>query len=161
MCVHWVCVSLYSVCVCVCVGVGVCVCAWVYLYMHYTILYIFHFRTSRQLQISARQNSTSRKETTSLCWLSTMPGGTTSLPTPGATRTLSRPGASEGTYKQACPLTGNCMENLVSGTELSASDAPIWNLADIPITDYGSEISADTDSRSDIQLRSNFLPFST
>ena len=27
-----------------------------------------------------------------------------------------------------------------------ASDAPIWNLADIPITDIGSEISADTDS---------------
>jgi len=26
-----------------------------------------------------------------------------------------------------------------------ASDAPIWNLADILITDYGSEISADTD----------------
>jgi len=32
------------------------------------------------------------------------------------------------------------------------SDAPIWNLADIPITDNGSEISADTDSRSDTQL---------
>ena len=30
------------------------------------------------------------------------------------------------------------------------SDAPIWNLADIPITDNGSEISAD--SRFDIQL---------
>jgi len=36
------------------------------------------------------------------------------------------------------------------------SDAPIWNLADIPITDNGSEISADTDSRSDIQLFSKF-----
>ena len=31
-----------------------------------------------------------------------------------------------------------------------SSDAPIWNLADIPITDNGSEISAD--SRFDIQL---------
>ena len=41
------------------------------------------------------------------------------------------------------------------------SDAPIWNLADIPITDNGSEISADTDSLSNIKLRSNFLPFST
>ena len=38
---------------------------------------------------------------------------------------------------------------------------PIWNLADIPITDNGSEISADTDSRSDTQLCSNLLPFST
>ena len=37
------------------------------------------------------------------------------------------------------------------------SDAPIWNLANIPITDNGSEISADTD----IELCSNFLPFST
>jgi len=44
---------------------------------------------------------------------------------------------------------------------ITISDAPIWNLADIPITDNGSEISADTDSRSDIQLCSNFLPFST
>ena len=35
------------------------------------------------------------------------------------------------------------------------------NLADIPMTDNGSEISADTDSQSDIQLRSIFLPFST
>ena len=41
------------------------------------------------------------------------------------------------------------------------SDAPIWNLADIPITDNGSEISADTDSQSNMQLRSIFLPFST
>ena len=39
---------------------------------------------------------------------------------------------------------------------LKLSDAPKWNLADIPITDNGSEISADTDSRSDIQLSSNF-----
>ena len=44
---------------------------------------------------------------------------------------------------------------------LNVSDAPIWNLADIPITDNGSEISADTDSRSDIQLRSIFLCFNT
>ena len=44
---------------------------------------------------------------------------------------------------------------------LNVSDAPIWNLADIPITDNGSEISADTDSRSDTQLCSNLLPFST
>jgi len=36
------------------------------------------------------------------------------------------------------------------------SDAPIWNLADIPKTDNGSEISANTDSQSDIQLCSNF-----
>jgi len=43
----------------------------------------------------------------------------------------------------------------------SISDAPIWNWANIPITDDGSEISADTDSRSDIQLCSNLLPFST
>ena len=48
-------------------------------------------------------------------------------------------------------------ENMV----ILTSDAPIWNLAAIPITDNGSEISADTDSRSDIQLCSNFLPFST
>jgi len=43
------------------------------------------------------------------------------------------------------------------------SDAPIWNLADIPITDNESEISADTDSRSDIQhnFLQIFLPFST
>ena len=44
---------------------------------------------------------------------------------------------------------------------VSVSDAPIWNLPDVPITDNGSEISADTDSRFDIQHRSNFLPFST
>ena len=44
---------------------------------------------------------------------------------------------------------------------LYCSDAMIWNLADIPITDTGLEISADTDSRSDIQLCSNFLPFSS
>ena len=48
-------------------------------------------------------------------------------------------------------------ENMV----ILTSDAPIWNLADISITDNGSEVSADTDSRSDIQLCSNFLPFST
>ena len=50
---------------------------------------------------------------------------------------------------------------LLPGVPLNIiSDAPIWNLADIPITDNGSEISADTDSRSDIQLRSNFQPLS-
>jgi len=43
----------------------------------------------------------------------------------------------------------------------NSTDALIWNLADIPITDNGSEISADTDSRSDVQLCSNFLPLST
>ena len=32
----------------------------------------------------------------------------------------------------------------------SCSDAPIWTLADIPITNNGSEISADTDSRYNI-----------
>ena len=42
-----------------------------------------------------------------------------------------------------------------------ASDAPILNLADIPITDNLLKISADTDSRSDIQCCLNFLPFST
>ena len=41
------------------------------------------------------------------------------------------------------------------------SDAPVWNLTDILITNNGSEISANTDSRSYIQLCSNFLPFST
>jgi len=34
----------------------------------------------------------------------------------------------------------------------ATSDASIWNLADIPITDNGSELSADTNTRSDIQL---------
>ena len=43
---------------------------------------------------------------------------------------------------------------------VATSDASIWNLADIPITDNGSELSADTDSQSDIQLCSNFLPLS-
>ena len=38
----------------------------------------------------------------------------------------------------------------------AVSDAPIWNLADILIADNGSEISADTDSRPNIQLCSNF-----
>ena len=42
-----------------------------------------------------------------------------------------------------------------------ASDAQILNLADIPITDNLLKISADTDSRSDIQCCLNFLPFST
>ena len=39
------------------------------------------------------------------------------------------------------------------------SDALIWNLADSLITDNGLEISADTNSRSDIQLCTIFLPF--
>ena len=57
-------------------------------------------------------------------------------------------------------------ERLTSGSVgnvswVQISDAPIWNLADIPIADTGSEISADIDSRSDIQLCSNFLPFSS
>jgi len=44
-------------------------------------------------------------------------------------------------------------------SRLFSSDAPIWNLADIPITDNGSEISAYTDSQSDIQLCSIFFTF--
>jgi len=40
--------------------------------------------------------------------------------------------------------------------EPGTGDAPIWNLADIPITDDGWQISADTDNQTNIQLRSNF-----
>ena len=50
---------------------------------------------------------------------------------------------------------------IVNDLVFTSSHAPIWNLVDILITDNGSEISADTDSQSDIQLCSNFLPFST
>ena len=43
-------------------------------------------------------------------------------------------------------MEGHTKLNLdVDITIIIISDAPIWNLADIPITDNGAKVSADTD----------------
>ena len=69
---------------------------------------------------------------------------------------------------KSCVVTNNltggfqsCAEHtLFQWSCVAVSHALISNLANIPITDNGQQISANTNNQSDIQLCSNALPFS-